>query len=209
MRRVAAVGSRHHVAAQPAEPRGRPWHAAQLSARPAPIARVTLRSPRPSPVNGPAPSSNVNLRWNSCRPLRIARNGSRAMTYDDEYGVDQSPRPGPICSPVAWPCLRSRRWVLARGRPFARTPARWCNDGRQTDGRQDQQSSFHRTSRSFQVTGLAVRSQASGSCMDRRISEVPVPHASYRRLATRIIPPLLRGGRIVDKSTSGGGPSAR
>ena len=40
---------------KPAEPRGRPWHAAQLSARPAPIARFVSTIAVPSPASGPWP----------------------------------------------------------------------------------------------------------------------------------------------------------
>ena len=80
---------------KPAEPRGRPWHPAQLSASPAPMMRSTSMFPAPSPMTGPCPSSRVNFRWKSCRPRRIARNGSIAMTFDDVLGSVPE-RPSPI-----------------------------------------------------------------------------------------------------------------
>jgi len=80
----------------PADPRGRPWHNAQLSTRPAPMMRLVLMSPEPSPSRGPCPCCLVNFRWKSCRPRRIARNGSRLMMNTDESGVERSPRPAPI-----------------------------------------------------------------------------------------------------------------
>lgn len=46
-------------------------------------------SPDPSFVRGPCPSSLVNFRWKSWRPLRIDRNGSRAMMNRDESAVIQ------------------------------------------------------------------------------------------------------------------------
>ena len=58
---------------------GRLWHDAQLSESPAPIAMSRLMSPTPSPSFGPCPCACVNLRWKSCRPLRMERNGSRLM----------------------------------------------------------------------------------------------------------------------------------
>ena len=82
----------------PADPRGRPWQAAQLSARPAPMARSLWRSPEPSPSNGLCPCARVNFRWKSWRPRRMARKGSRAMMKEDDPGVSQSPRPVPISS---------------------------------------------------------------------------------------------------------------
>lgn len=46
----------------PAEPLGRPWHAAHESARPAPMIGVVSMSPLPSAMRGPRPCSAVNLR---------------------------------------------------------------------------------------------------------------------------------------------------
>jgi len=71
----------------PADPAGRPWQAAQLSARPAPNAASTSMFPTPSPTRGPAPSATRYLRWKSCRPRWIARNGSRSIRKIDEFGV--------------------------------------------------------------------------------------------------------------------------
>jgi hypothetical protein len=82
----------------PAEPNGRAWQAAQLSLRPAPWEASASMSPTPSSVRGPRPCCMVNLRWKSCRPREMARNGSRRMRYTDEPGVHSSPRPAPTSS---------------------------------------------------------------------------------------------------------------
>src|SRR5581483_2463517 len=57
-----------------------------------------LMSPTPSFSLAPCPCRRVNLRWNSCRPRRMERNGSRLMMYTDEPAVITSPRPAPISS---------------------------------------------------------------------------------------------------------------
>ncbi|PYQ49353.1 MAG: hypothetical protein DMF78_18485 [Acidobacteria bacterium] len=117
----------------PADPRGRPWQDAQLSVRPAPMARSLWMLPAPSPNTGPCPWARVNLRWKSWRPRRMARKGSRAMMNADEPGVIQSPRPAPISSmsDFAMPApaalgavVRSTSWASAGTASAARTTAK-------------------------------------------------------------------------------------
>src|SRR6476661_734353 len=117
----------------PAAPRGRPWHPAQLSERPAPIPPVILMFPVPSLLLGPWPWARVNLRWKIWRPRRTERKGSRLMMNSEEFGVIRSPRPGPIsfASDLLIPALAvfgarllSTNWARTAGAKNTNTAAR-------------------------------------------------------------------------------------